>query len=267
MERCPSVRRPVCLRAARVALVCVSVALPAAAWLPARAAEALPEAAKVIGRFVEATGGQAAHDSLRNHLIKATMTLPAQQIAFAVTLVQARPNLVHSVMESPLIGKVESGSDGIVAWEVSTTAGPRIKEGAEKQDALLDATFDVWGNWRSAYARAEVAGIDTLAGRACYRVALNPGGERPRTAYFDRESGLMQRLDFTVVTAAGPLMVQSLSGDYRRAGGVLLAHRSEVIVASQRRVLALDSVAVNVALPTGSFDLPVVVKKLLEAKK
>jgi hypothetical protein len=267
MERYPSARRPACHRATRAFLMCMTLALPAASSCPARAADTLPDAAKVIARFVEATGGQAAHDALRNHVIKGTVTLPAQQISFTVTLTQARPDLVRTVMESPAIGRIESGSDGAVAWDLSTMAGPRIKEGAERQDALRDATFDIWGRWRSVYTKAEVVGIDTVAGRACYRVTITPGTGRPRTAYFDQESGLMQRLDLTVESPAGAVLVQNLSGDYRKVAGVLLAHRSEITAAGQKRVLTLDSVAVNVDLPAGSFDPPAEVKKLLESRK
>jgi hypothetical protein len=232
-----------------------------------RAAGATADAAKLLDRYIEVTGGKAAHDSFRSSVTKMTLTLPAQDLTFAVTLYQARPNQQYTLLESPITGKIESGVHGEVAWELSAVTGPRLKEGQEKADALRDATFDAMASWRDLYAKAELAGVDTVGGKVCDKVVLTPATGRPRTAYFDRASGLIQRYDASVESPAGTVAVQTLIGDYRKEGALLMPHRTETKAMGQKRVMTVDSMAVIVDLPAGRFDPPAEVSKLLEAKK
>jgi len=251
---------------ARVArLLCLALLV-----VPAARAGAVgppPEAAAVLDRFVAITGGKAAHDSIRNTVSWMTVTLPAQQITLALTRYSAQPGQVYVRMESPLVGKIESGVSGEVAWELSTMGGPRLKEGAEKAEALREAVFDPLASWRTAYEKAEVAGVDTVGGKLCDKLVLAGQTAKPRTMYFDRETGLVQRMDATAESPMGAVTVQALLGDYRKVGGLLMAHHTEVTAMGQKRVMTVDSVAVNVDLPPGRFDPPPEVKKLLEAKK
>ena len=247
-------------------LAMMTLVAPVASAQEGGASRAVPSGDQVLDRFVEVTGGRAAHDSIRTRVVWTTLTLPAQEITLAVTLYQARPNRQRTLVESPLVGRIESGVCDGVAWELSTTGGPRLKQGAEKEDALRDALFDGMARWRDAYVAAEVTGVDTVGGKPCHRVVLTPGAGRPRTAYFDIASGLIARLDVTVETPAGTATFQSLPGDYRREGAILMSHRNEVTAMGQRRVAVVDSVALNRQLPAERFDMPAEVRKLLPSK-
>jgi outer membrane lipoprotein-sorting protein len=245
-------------------------AIAALALLPALAGGAAaaesPDAARVLDRYVEVTGGKAAHDAVRNCVTEMTLTLPGQEVSFDVTVYTARPNLMYTVVESPLTGKIENGVDGEVAWELSTMTGPRIKQGAERAAALRDATFDAMANWREVYAQAEIAGDDTVDDYACTKVLLTPKEGRPRTAYFDRDLGLLRRVDLTVDTPAGAIPTQMRMDDYGKAGELLVAHRSEITAMSQKRVMTVRSIRHNVELPADRFDPPAEVQKLLQPK-
>ncbi len=249
-----------------IGVATVLAALPA---LAVGVAPAKPEdaAAKLLDRFVEVTGGKAAHAAICSTMIRLTLTLPAQDITLAMTLYQARPNRLYTRLESEVTGIIESGVNGDVAWESSAMGGPRLKEGQEKADALRDANFDALARWRDFYAKAELAGADSVGGAVCDKVVLTPVSGTPRTAYIDRASGLIVRYDLTAETPAGAVTVKSLLGDYRKEGGVLMPHRTEIDALGQRRVMVMDSVAVNPEIPAGRFDPPAEVRKLLEAKK
>jgi hypothetical protein len=231
-----------------------------------RAASAPPDAADVMDRYVEATGGKKAHDAVQTSVTRMTLTLPAQDISFALTAYGARPNKVYTVLESDVMGKIESGADGEIAWDLSTMMGPRLKEGQEKEDALRDATFGAMGRWREVYAKVELAGEDTVGGRTCDKVLMTPKTGKPRTAYFERETGLLRRVDITVESPAGVVTAQTLLGDYREVGQLLVPYRTEVIALGQTRLMTVESIEHNVDLPPDRFDPPAEVKELLEVR-
>lgn len=226
-----------------------------------------PDAARVLDRYVEVTGGKAAHDAVRSSITQMTLTLPAQEMSFVVTIYAARPNLVYMVLDSPQLGKSENGVNGEIAWERSAMTGPRLREGAEKANALRDATFDAMASWREVFAEVEMAGEETLDGRPCDKVVLTPEAGKPRTAYFDRESGLLRRLDFTTESPAGAIRAQMRMDDYRKVGRILVAHRSEITALSQKRVMTVNSIQQNVDLPADRFEPPAEIQKLLQARK
>jgi len=251
----------------RTAGAIAAVALGLSLALGAAAAAAAPPAgAAVMDRYVEATGGKAAYDSVQNRVVHATLELPAQNVKLDVTQYQARPNQVYVVIESQVIGKIESGVSGGFAWETSTMTGPRLKEGAEEQETMRDAIFDLMANWRRTYPKAEVAGADTVDGRPCWKVALTPRFGRARTNWFDQETGLMQKTEFVSESPMGTVTAIVRPGDYRKVGSLLMPHRAETEVLGQKRILTIHSVEQNVVLPANRFDPPADVKKLIDAK-
>jgi len=269
MERHSKTVGPARRAVARGVVVGASLALALVSGLVAqvRAAGPAGDAEKLIDRYIEAAGGKAAHEAYRSGITKMTLTLPAQDITLNMTLCQARPNRVYTLLESAVTGKIESGVNGEVAWELSAMTGPRLKEGQEKADALRDAIFDPWTRWRDIYDKAELAGVDTVGGKPSDKVVLTLKTGKTRTVYFDRASGLIQRVDLTIDNPAGTIPVQSLLGDYRKEGGLLMPHRTEITAMGQKRVMVVDSVAVNVDIPAERFDPPAEVRKLMEPKK
>jgi hypothetical protein len=90
------------------------------------AQEALPKAEQILDQYVEAIGGLAALEKINNRVTKATIEISGEGIKLSSTMYQARPDKSYTVIESPDTGKMESGSDGNVVWEMSAIAGPQI---------------------------------------------------------------------------------------------------------------------------------------------
>ena len=121
-------------RAAAILAACL-ILMPLAST--ARAEEALPEAAEILDRYVEATGGLEAYDKIQNRMIKGTLELTGQGISLDITLYQARPQKSYNLIESEVTGKIEKGTSDGVAWEDSMMSGPRILEGEERDPVRL----------------------------------------------------------------------------------------------------------------------------------
>ena len=64
------------------------------------------------------------------------IALPGQDMSFAMTVCAARPNRVYTLLESPVIGKMESGANGDVVWRCGNAG---IPTGAVPDSSLLGA--------------------------------------------------------------------------------------------------------------------------------
>ena len=158
------------------------------------APQALPKAEQILDRYIEAIGGLAAMEKINNRVTKGTMDIPTAGVKLSITVYQARPNKYYSVMDSAATGKVETGSDGEVVWQISTTSGPQIFEGKEKASQLHLNVFDRLAYWRKIFKQVETTGTEDVAGKSCYKVLATPPDLAPQTLFFDKESGLLVKL-------------------------------------------------------------------------
>ncbi len=108
-----------------------------------QATASLPKAEDVLDQYVAATGGKAAYLKLTNRVSTGTLEIAGANIKGKVTVTQAAPNKLTTTTDlGPPIGTTRQGTDGQVAWEISTIGGARILEGDEKDLALLQAIFN-----------------------------------------------------------------------------------------------------------------------------
>ena len=223
-----------------------------------------PSAEAILDRFVEVSGGQTAYDAISNRVTEAEVELVNQGISLAVTIYQAKPDLSYTVVESDVIGKVEKGSVDGVVWELSTLAGPQIKEGAERQTVLRDAVLDKYAYWRQRYERVERAGTAELEGGLAVKVAATDPDGLATTLYFDQASGLLVRVETVIATAMGKVPVTAGLGDYREVDGLSLPFETRVQMIGQEQKVTVKSVRSNVELPADRFQPPAEIRAMME---
>ncbi len=237
-----------------------------AAALPCFAQEKLPSAESIIEKQIEKVGGRAALEKLKNQINKGNMEVPGRDMKGAVTVYRAAPNKTRTVTELPGIGKLEEGTDGETAWSLSAVQGARIKEGEEKTQALRASDFYAEINWRKIYPKAEVAGVEDVNGRPCYKVVLTPDTGATVTRYYDKDNGLLVRTSLTVKTPMGDVRMDSYVSDYRPEGGLLLAHKVTQKVMGREIVLTINSIQNNGEIDPAIFEVPAEVKALMKPK-
>lgn len=237
---------------------------PCIAIAQAPAAGALPAGDAVIARYVEATGGVAAYDAIRNRVVHARMEILGAGVVLGVTVYSARPNSIYTLAESEATGRIESGVSDGVAWENSAMRGAIIKEGAERDDMLRDAIFDRIAHWKDHLRSAECTGLVDVGGKPTYRVLVTPKAGSAQTLYFDKESGLLARTETTVQSPAGAVTVVAEPGDFRKVDGLTMAFISRVNVLGQQRVLTVEKIEHNVDLPGDRFAAPAEIKALIK---
>ena len=232
---------------------------------PVRGQESLPKAEQIMDLYVDATGGTAAYDRIDNRVVRSTLEIAKAGVKLSVTAFQAKPGKAYSVVESPMTGKIENGTDGDVVWEMSAMAGPQIKEGKEKALFLHLNTFDRLAYWRKSFKKVETSGMEDVNGRSCFRVIGTPQEAPPQTLFFDRETHLLSKLTMTMEIPAGSVPMESYLSDYKAVDSVLIPHKVTIRVLSQERIGTVESVEQNVQLPADRFDLPADIRAL--AKK
>jgi hypothetical protein len=234
----------------------ISTLTVAAALVPLCAADELPKGETILDKSVEATGGRAAYEKLRNFVVTGTMEVKGIGIKGTMTSYHAAPDRMLVEVNIEGVGTIRDGSDGKTAWEVSAIQGPRLKEGDEKAVALREGQFNSQLHWREHYKTAVTSGIEKVDGKDCYKVVLTPNEGSPETRYFDKETSLPVKMTMTIKSPMGELPTEALIGDYRKEGDLLMPHKMTQKAAGQEIAIQFDTVKFNVDIPKEKFDMP-----------
>ncbi len=224
--------------------------------------EPLPEAEKVLERFIEATGGIEAYSALKNIFSSGTYEISGKSLRGRYSTYEAPPDRTRTILEFDGGKKYEEGTVEGLAWELSEDAQPRIKTGAEKAFALREASFNSVIQWRKLYAKAETLGIEKIAGMTCYKVKLSPASGHPIIDYFDKVSGLRVKSETVVSTPAGDITSENLYNEYRIVNGVKFPFKMMHRIGDEAGVIALEKIECNIDIGWYRFDPPREVKAL-----
>ncbi len=246
-------------------LLAAALALAAAPGALEASDKALPSGEKVLDAYVEAIGGKAAHAKLQNRVSKGTLEFAGMGIKAPIISYYARPNKHLTILESDAFGTIKSGTNGDVAWEMSAMQGPTVKTGGERALLLRESIFDAAVHWRKLYPKVECVGTEAVDEQPCYKVIATPEEGPEETRYYDKESHLLVKTEMTVESTMGEIPLVSYFTDYKKADGVLIAHKVRTVIAGmQEMVTVLDSVEHGVEIPEERFDLPPEIKALVD---
>ena len=94
--------------------------------VPATQAQKLPTAREIVDRFVKASGGAEALQSIKSMRAKGTFSIVGQSLNGTLDMMSARPNKLLMRLSIPAIGTVEEGFDGKVGWSLDPLQGPSL---------------------------------------------------------------------------------------------------------------------------------------------
>jgi hypothetical protein len=225
----------------------------------------LPSGEAVLAKYIDATGGKAAYDSVHSTISTGTMSMPAQGIKGKVTIYEADPGKNYTVVDIPGIGIVEDGTDGNVAWEKSALQGARVKTGDERAMAIRAASsVNKFGNLKKYYKSIETIDIETIDGKPTYKVVQTPFEGKPETSYYDKQSGLLVKETGIMASPMGEIPFETEVGDYRKVGNLLMPHMMMQSFVGQKMLLVLESTKLNPEIPKDRFDIPPDIKALIK---
>jgi hypothetical protein len=227
----------------------------------------LPSAEAVFNKYIEATGGLDAHKKVMSMSSKGTFEIAGQGIKGTMTIVTARPDKVSTVMDLPGIGQIRSAAADGVAWQSSAIQGPRILEGAEKDQIMRKARMDSMIDWKTTYGDVKVEGEEMVDGKACWRLkAMPPNAKQGETLWFEKDSGLMVKTTATLISPMGEIPVESGFADYRAVGGLKVPFKLTQKMGPQAIQTTMEEIKVNAEVPATQFDAPPEIQALMKKK-
>jgi hypothetical protein len=244
------------------------IAFPAVLMLAATAYAAgdiKPEA--ILDKYIEVTGGRAAYEKIKTEIATGTLDISSFGISGTLTIYQAAPDKAYTEIDLGGMGKAEEGSNGKVAWAVNGMQGPRIKEGDERTATLRRDALNADLRWRDFFKKVELAGVEDVGGKACYKVVLTPTDGAAETRYYDKSSNLLVKVTMPITTPEGAASAEIVLSDYKDEGGILTPHAIAQKIGTMESQVKILSVKHNPDIPVSRFDLPDQIKALMTEKK
>ncbi len=250
----------------RIGIVALTAALILSTKSFALADDALPSGKDVLARYIEVTGGRAAYEKVHSRVTTATLDLPEMNLKGSVVTTQAPPNRGNIVTKLPGIGVFEQGTDGTIAWDKNVVTGPRILEGPERDTVIRSLTINNELDPEKHYKSIETTGVENVDGKPAYKVVLTgPGGKETR--YYDKESGLLVKMEQTSQTQMGEITAIIIPSDYREVDGIKMPFKATQEAMGRKVNMTMDKIEHNVDVPDSQLAMPDDVKALLEKKK
>jgi len=216
----------------------------------------LPTVDQVLDKFVTAIGGKPALEKHASRVSKGTLDSPDAPINGTVEVSEKAPNKNLTVINIPAIGIVRDGTDGTISWEDDPTTGLREKTGTDLADSLRDAIFNSEIKMKDMYPTIAVTGRETVGGKPAFVVLGTPKTGTPTRYWFDADSGLMIRQQFTRDTPQGPIEVNVFLEDYREVDGVKTPFLIRQVTPIFTMIFHLGDIKYNVALDDAIFKKP-----------
>ena len=250
-----------------------TTATPSAPTTPATGAgagatgAALPSAAEIFKRGLEAIGGE---EAVRRHTcMRIEGTLSAAAMGMTSTMVvQARaPNLFLTTIDMAGVGSMRQGFDGTTAWMTNPMSGTQLLEGRTLAELRRSADFYRELDPGKVWKTATVKGVVEFAGRPCHEIAVE-GDVGNGSLFYGVDDGLARGMRMEVEAPMGMGKVPTITRmlEYKPFDGLLIAVRTEVEAMGLVQTMTVDKVLFDPIDPK-VFELPADVKALVAAGK
>jgi hypothetical protein len=223
----------------------------------------LPNARTIVDRFVTAMGGETAFAKVTSIHATGRMEIPQQGIGGTADLMTARPNKSLLVVEIAGVGRIESGYDGKVGWNIDPQSGPMLATGDELTQMAEENWFDA--PLRPNDRIREMATVEKtdFDNRPAYKIKVVYPSGREEFEYFDVETGMDLGREGKQATHMGSVPSTEIFRDYKTFGEVKQATTIVVRVLGIEQVVHIDTCVYNAVAP-GAFDPPPAIKALIK---
>jgi hypothetical protein len=245
------------------ALLCASAgpAFSQTAAAPSGAAAkdaALPSAEELAAKCAKGSGGKEAWAKISTLVLSGTVEIPALGATGKVEVVAKAPNKIlqtTSIADGQFVQK--QGFDGRVGWKFDTQQGLKKLEGAELEEARVDANFDTDVRLREIYPDLKVTGRTKVGNHDAYMAVAHGAGAKTLTFYLDAQSGLRIAEDTEGPDPSGKVEKTSLTfEEYRAVEGIQIATRIAVTTPALSIVINIQEVKHNVPVDDAMFAMP-----------
>lgn len=214
----------------------------------------LPTVTQVRDNYLRALGGKARLQQIQTRVMKGSL-IAGGGFTAPLEIYEKAPNKNFTTFRNPM-GVTMMGFDGAVGWVRTPEQGLREQSGKELAFKKSESEFFKELRLQERYPRMVLQGIAKLGERDSYVIEATTGAGEVEALYFDTESGLLVRQDFTMEGPQGKATMQTRFEDYRAVDGVKLPfviHRSRPGFTFTHQ---FDEVKLNVPVDNTKFRKP-----------
>jgi hypothetical protein len=205
----------------------------------------------VLGKYVQALGGQQAWSKAQTVIMQGTQT--SRDLRTTPVKIEEKITGEYRIdVESPQGGTMSRVSDGKTTWFV-VGGNTRPMEGLQAQQASRLADFGLPVNAREKYSNLTVQRYANLDGVNTIVLAGRTAPDVSEQLFFDRDTGVLLRRSIATRTALGSLAEQIDYGDYRDVSGVKLPFQVRYATWNQANTLKFSDVKLNAPLDDAVF--------------
>jgi len=207
----------------------------------------------VLADAVAATGGVAGWAAHKTAHIKLTISLQGMGMGGPAEHFQTNANRSLTLTTLPGVGAIREGSNGKVLWAQDPINGLRLLEGAEAEQARIEAAWNSDLEAHELFPKIETA-IDSPAGLEC--LTMTPKVGPPIRSCYDALTHLQASQEGMRATAQGDVPFHSTVKDWRTVGGVKIPFDSVTQAGPITVVTTINEIVFDEAMDDKMFEPP-----------
>ena len=218
---------------------------------PLAAGPRTPDA--ILADAVAATGGVAGWAAHKTAHIKLTMSLQGMGMGGPAEHFQTNANRSLTLTTLPGVGAIREGSNGKVLWAQDPINGIRLLEGAEAEQARIEAAWNADLQAHELFPKIEAA-IDSPAGLEC--LTMTPKVGPPIRSCYDAQTHLQASQEGMRTTPQGEVPFHSAVKNWRPVGGVKIPFDSVMQAGPITVVTTINEIVFDEPMDDKMFEPP-----------
>jgi hypothetical protein len=223
--------------------------------LTAAQSQALPSAASLEAKFIQAIGGKDALASYSSRALYARIEIPSQGIKGPLVVWAKAPNKLATHTIIPGLGEVRSGFDGQTGWALNPAMGPMVMEGLALDQLRQQADFHGSPHNPKWVDSATTMLEEPFEGKPAYKVKVRTKWGEEYFEYYDKATGFLVGYNRKQDTPMGALEAVTVMTEWKPFGKVMMPTITRVKVMGIEQVVTADSVS-TAEIPDSVFALP-----------
>jgi photosynthetic reaction center cytochrome c subunit len=213
----------------------------------------MPTADQLIDNYIRALGGAVAIEKVASREEQGTATLAGQAIRTEVFDQGPDRQAVIRHLPSGDSITVFNGHEG---WASMPGRPVRDMHGSELDAAQIDADLHFPLHIKQAFPELRVEYPEEIGDREVYVMSCKKVGQPPVKLYFDKQSGLLERIVQFAESPLGLIPSQIDYDDYRIVDGVETPFRWTIARPGESSMIQLEQIRQNVPIDDAKFRRP-----------
>ncbi len=219
---------------------------------------------EVLAKHYEARGGLEKLKSVQSAKSTGQMSSPVTKMVTAFEWTWKRPDKVRT--DFTVQGMTASQAyNGEYGWIIVPSGGNLVPQKMdENTQKITEEGSDFEGplvDFKEKGHKVELVGKEDVEGKEAYKIKLEKKNGNIVVVFLDSEGYLEIKTKRTLTTQSGKAEVETIFGDFKDVGGLILPHSIESKTSGVNMNITFTKYELDVTVEDSVFDMPVVNKK------